>query len=273
MTTLLDTLLDIAEEASVIIRGVYETKFVVEFKGPQDPVTEADKRANELIVSRLSDAFPGVPIVAEESDPASFAGYRSAERVFFVDPLDGTAEFVNRNGEFVVMIGLVEEERAVAGIVTAPALGSAWAGALGEGAFSVNAEGVRSKITVSDTARLADARVVSSRSHRGPLLERALALIGAKQVLAVGSAGLKGAHVASGIAEAYLAPGRSGKRWDAAAVDGLLTAAGGRFTDGFGLPFDYRAPSLSNDRGIVATNLVLHEEALSAFEKLRQQSG
>ena len=272
MTPLLSTLLDIAEGASRIIRSVYETNFVVEFKGPKDPVTEADKRANALIVSRLEAAFPGVPIVAEESDPASFADFRASDRIFFVDPLDGTAEFVNRNGQFVVMIGLVEGDRAVAGIVAAPATGEAWAGAVGEGAFQVRADGVTVPVSVSGTADIGDARLVSSRSHRGPLLERALSLVGAREVIAVGSAGLKGAHVASGIADLYLAPGHSGKRWDACAVDALLTAAGGRFTDAYGQPFDYRAKSLSNDRGIVATNGLLHEAVLRRFEALREGS-
>jgi 3'(2'), 5'-bisphosphate nucleotidase len=268
MTTLLDTLLEIAGEASKIIAEVYDTNFVVEFKGPKDPVTAADKRANALIVSRLSDAFPGVPIVAEESDPSTFTGYRSAERVFFVDPLDGTAEFVARNGQFVVMIGLVEEKRAVAGVVAAPALHTAWAGALGEGAFEVDAAGARKPATVSTCGQVAEARLVSSRSHRGPLLEHVLSFIGAKEILAVGSAGLKGAHVASGLAELYVAPGRSGQRWDACAVDALLTAAGGRFTDAYGDAFDYRAPSLANDRGIVATNGLLHDGVLAVLAKL-----
>lgn len=272
MTPLLTTLLDIAEGASRIIRSVYETNFVVEFKGPKDPVTEADKQANALIVERLEAEFPGVPIVAEESDPASFANFRASERIFFVDPLDGTAEFVARNGQFVVMIGLVEGDRAVAGIIAAPATGEAWAGAVGEGAFAVGADGLPVPVAVSGTSDLGAARIVSTRSHRGPLLERTLSLVAAREVVAVGSAGLKGAHVASGIADLYIAPGRSGKRWDACAVDALLTAAGGRFSDGFGEAFDYRAASLSNDRGIVASNGHLHDDVLRHFATLREGS-
>lgn len=271
MTSVLPLLLDVAEAASRIIRGVYETNFVVEYKGPKDPVTEADKQANELIVARLEAAFPGVPVVAEESDPASFAGFRTSNRIFFVDPLDGTAEFVNRNGQFVVMIGLVDGNRAVAGVVAAPATGEAWVGAIGEGAFALGANGTRTPITVTDTGRLAKARVVVTRSHRGPLLEQVLSRVAARDVAAVGSAGLKGAHVAAGLADLYLAPGRSGKRWDACAVDALVTAAGGRFTDGHGEPFDYRAASLSNERGIVASNGRLHDDVLRHFSELREQ--
>jgi 3'(2'), 5'-bisphosphate nucleotidase len=248
----------VAFDAADLVRDVYETEFAVRYKGPKDPVTAADVRANELICRRLSEEFPGVPVVAEESDPGSFGAYRTADRVFFVDPLDGTAEFVDRNGEFVVMIGLVEGENAVAGVVVAPTRRTAWAGALGEGAFRVTGAGARTMIRVSDVAALETSRLVSSRSHRSPELERALLRIGAREVAAVGSAGLKGAEIAEGTADAYVGPGHVGKRWDACAIDAIITAAGGRFTDSFGVPFDYRAASLVNDRGLAATNGLLH---------------
>jgi 3'(2'), 5'-bisphosphate nucleotidase len=258
MTTTLDTLLGVAFEAAGVVRHVYETEFSVQYKGPKDPVTAADLRANELICRRLAEHFPGAPVVAEESDPESFAAYRTASRIFFVDPLDGTAEFVARNGEFVVMIGLVEGDRSVAGVVVAPARRLAWAGAVGEGCFRVTEAGSRTNVRVSSVAELGDARLVSSRSHRTPLLERVLSRLGAREVTAVGSAGLKGAEVAQGEADAYVGPGRVGKRWDCCAIDALVTSAGGRLTDALGAPFDYRAPSLENDRGLVATNGVLH---------------
>ncbi|HWZ91213.1 MAG TPA: inositol monophosphatase family protein, partial [Polyangiaceae bacterium] len=85
--TLIETLDTVAREAAVLIRAVYCTDFGVDFKAPRDPVTEADRQANALICERLSALFPGVPIVAEESEPEAFAGYRAAEQIFFVDPL------------------------------------------------------------------------------------------------------------------------------------------------------------------------------------------
>ena len=111
--SLVETLDGVAREAALLIREVYRTAFRVDFKGPRDPVTEADRGANALICERLSALFPDVPIVAEESDPQSFAGFRSAERIFFVDPLDGTREFVAKNGQFVVMIGYVDGAQTV----------------------------------------------------------------------------------------------------------------------------------------------------------------
>jgi 3'(2'), 5'-bisphosphate nucleotidase len=267
MSGVLDSLLRIANEAADLVLDVYETPFSVDYKGPKDPVTAADRRANELICNKLADEFPGVPIVAEESDPETFAGYQKNDRVFFVDPLDGTAEFVGRNGEFVVMIGLLEGARATAGVIVAPAKQLAWAGAVGSGAWEIGSTGKR-RIEVSPTDALAHSRVVSSRSHRSDALERALSLLGGLQLVPLGSAGLKGAEIAAGRAEIYVGTRQAGKRWDACAVDALVTAAGGKFTDLFGEPLDYRSPSLVNDRGLVATNGKLHEAVIAALGRL-----
>src|SRR5258706_462347 len=108
-------MMPIAREASAIVARVYATDFEVDFKGPADPVTQADREANALICARLAEVFGPLPVVAEESDESEFAGWVGAPRVFFVDPLDGTLEFVAKNGDFVVMIGLAEEGRAGAG--------------------------------------------------------------------------------------------------------------------------------------------------------------
>jgi len=267
---LLDTLDAIAREAAVLIRQVYATKFSVDFKAPRDPVTEADRQANELICERLNKLFPNVPIVAEESEPETFAGYRKADRIFFVDPLDGTREFVARNGEFVVMIGYVEGERATASVIHAPESGISWLGELGRGAYQREADGSQKSISVSSVPTLAGARIVGSRSHRNPALEQALAALGARELVALGSAGLKASVVAHGAADAYVAPHYAGKRWDACAADALITAAGGKLTDSRGDLFDYRSEKLDNDRGVVASNGLFHD---AIIEKLALARG
>jgi 3'(2'), 5'-bisphosphate nucleotidase len=185
-----------------------------------------------------------------------------------VDPLDGTREFIDRNGEFVVMIGLIDGDRAALGVVHAPAQRRIWAGAVGEGAFTCAEGEAREAIGVSTVDSLDAARIVASRSHRSPALERVIERLDGREVVAVGSAGLKGAEVATGRAEIYVGPGMAGKRWDACAVDAIVTAAGGRFTDAFGEPFDYRAGSLENDRGILATNALLHDRVLSCLRSI-----
>ena len=254
----------------MLIRQVYRTPFSVDFKGPSDPVTEADRQANELICARLSALFPNVPIVAEESEPLSFAGYQSAERIFFVDPLDGTREFVARNGEFVVMIGVVDGKRATAGVIHSPESGISWLGEVGKGAYQVDAEGAQQPISVSSVLALSEARVVGSRSHRNPALEQALTALGARELVALGSAGLKAVAVAYGSADAYVAPHYAGKRWDACAPDALISAAGGKLSDSLGEFIDYRSAALDNDRGIVASNGRFHD---AIIERLAATGG
>jgi 3'(2'), 5'-bisphosphate nucleotidase len=260
---LLEAMVRIAGEAAGVVLDVYGAAFDVDYKGADDPVTAADRRANALICERLTAAYPDIPVVAEESPPESFAAFRDAERVFFVDPLDGTREFIDRIPEFAVMIGLVVEAQAAAGVIHAPARGVAWAGAPGLGAWQVGSDGARAAIRVTGTGDLAASRVVASRSHRSQRLERVLAALGARELIAMGGAGFKGAMVASGNAEVYIDAGRGSKRWDACATDAVVTAAGGRLTDTAGRPIDYRAPGLANEQGMVATNGRVHDEVLA----------
>jgi 3'(2'), 5'-bisphosphate nucleotidase len=267
----LEALIRIAADASKLVQEIYATPFTVDYKGPSDPVTEADRRANALICERLEKEFPGVPIVAEESDPETFADFRDASEIFFVDPVDGTNEFIERHPEFVVMIGLVEGNQATTAVLDAPAQGVAWAGTAGRGAFSIDRSGVRAPIRVTDVNAVADVRLVSSRSHRSPKLERALGSLGVREIHPMGSAGLKGVAVARGAVDAYIAPYYAGKRWDACAAEAIVLAAGGRVSDAFGDPIDYRAPSLANDRGILETNGHVHDGLLARIAKYRSQ--
>lgn len=264
-----ERLIEIVSEAATLVLGIYEKPFEVEYKAPLDPVTEADRAANELICSRIEHSFPGSPIVAEESAPERFAEFRDHERIFFVDPVDGTREFVEKNGEFVVMIGVVEGREAVASVILAPASGTCWVGLVGQGAYSIDKNGVKESLRVSSTRELDEASIVASRSHRTPELERVLGSLAPREIRAVGSAGLKGARVAEGVADAYIAPHYAGKRWDICPTDALVVAAGGRVTDAHGVAIDYRAASLANDTGVVLTNGLLHDAILERLASAR----
>jgi 3'(2'), 5'-bisphosphate nucleotidase len=263
----LEALVGSAAAAAHVVREVYERGFTVAFKGLADPVTEADRRSNALLVDRLPRAFPGVPVVSEEGDPSSLRDSSRAERVLFVDPLDGTQEFIDRNGEFVVMIGLVAGAGAVAGVIHAPVSGVAWVAGVGLGAWHVDPARPWVSVQASATRDLAQARLVASRSHRNLRLERALATLGVREVRSVGSAGLKGAQVAEGLADAYVHTGAGLKRWDVCAVDALVTAAGGRVSDVTGAPIDYRGASLSCERGLVASNGLTHAAILARLAR------
>jgi 3'(2'), 5'-bisphosphate nucleotidase len=254
----LDAMVRAAVRASEIITQIYASDFQVYMKGPSDPVTDADRQANTAICHYLGEQFPGVPVVAEESDPSDYQGFASSERIFFVDPVDGTSELVNRTDEFVVMIGLVDGERATHGVVLSPPRQVIWVGELGHGAHRIDRNGTRERIDCSKTTALAEARVVVSRSHRSPSLEGDLRRCGVSQILQLGSAGLKSASVAEGSADAYVALAGAGKRWDVCGPDAVVSAAGGYFTDAAGRLFDYRPADLTNSQGIVAAGPLLH---------------
>lgn len=259
-------MLDAAREAAEVVMRIYgEADVGVELKGPNDPVTRADKEANALLLDRLSRALPGIPIVAEESAPETFDGYGRAPQALFVDPVDGTREFIAKNGEFAVMIGYAEAGAAVVGVVVCPALGAAglsYAGVLDEGAFVLDhATGERRALHVSRLASLEDARCAVSRSHRDARMDACLGALGVRELVPTGSAGVKGVRVASAELDLYAHPSRGPlKLWDACAPDAVVRAAGGVLTDATGLPFDYRGP-LAQGRGILAGSPALHAEA------------
>jgi len=259
--------LGIARRAATVIMEVYGAPFEVDWKAKDDPVTRADREANTLICDALAAAYPGIPIVAEESDPASYAGYAGAPAAWFVDPLDGTREFVARNGEFAVMIGLAEGGSATTGIIVCPATGRAFMGAEGHGAFEVAPDGSERPIHVTPVATLAEAELLVSRSHPPPQLEDAAARLGFRKVTPCGSAGVKATRIAAGEADVYGQPGRAGALWDACAPEALVKAAGGKATDASGRTIDYAARELPNHHGFLATNGLLHDDVIALLRR------
>lgn len=263
-----DIALAAAREAALVVMRVYAAPFDVDYKGKDDPVTRADREANALLCERLARAFPGVPIVAEESDPGEYAGFAGAPATWFVDPLDGTREFVEHNGEFAVMIGLAEEGRATLGVIVAPAWERAFVGIPGEGAWEVAADGSRKPIHVAPRATLPGSSLLVSRWRTTAAIPALVAATGARQALQHGSAGLKGVLVATGAHDVYLQPGRAGMRWDACATEALVRAAGGEMTDEEGSRFEYGSGELENRRGMVATNGTVHAAVLAAMKSV-----
>jgi 3'(2'), 5'-bisphosphate nucleotidase len=265
---LVTDVLAIARRASAVVMRVYAAPFDVDFKAKDDPVTLADREANALICAALQAEFPGVPVVAEESDPASYAGYGSAPAVWFVDPLDGTRDFVRRNGEFAVMIGLAEGGEPTVGVVVCPAVGRAFVGAKGLGAFEVAEDGSRRRIHTSGAATLGEAELIVSRSKRSGALEERAHELGFRKLTRCGSAGVKGTRIATGEADVYAQPGRAGALWDTCAPEALVRAAGGRVTDGSGRVIDYATRELPNAHGFVASNGPIHDEVLALIARL-----
>ncbi len=261
--------LSAAREAAALVLEVYATPFDVAYKIGDDPVTRADREANALLCDRLARATPGVPVVAEESAPDDYAGFASADAAWFVDPLDGTREFVAKNGEFAVMVGLAERGCATIGVIVAPVWKRAFLGIVGEGAWEIAEGGARTPIHVTSRPSLVGASLVVSRSRTPEHLASFVAGIGAASAVPHGSAGLKGVLVATGVHDVYLHPGHAGFRWDACATEALVRAAGGECTDAYGAPFDYRAADLENAHGMVASNGRVHRAVIEALGRQR----
>lgn len=247
----LEEMTRVARAAARLVLERYAGELRVEYKGQDDPVTALDRAANALVCEELARAFPGVPVVAEESDPSSWAA-RAGPEAFFVDPVDGTRELILRNGEFSVMIGLAEGGRATAGVVAWPTEARTFVGADGEGAHELATDGSRRALRVVEPRSPAEAIAVVSRSHPDPATAELLARSGFGRVVPLGSAGLKVVRVATGEAHAYVHLAGGGKLWDACGPEAILAAAGGALTDRHGRPLDYRGP-LALDGVIAAT--------------------
>ena len=231
--------------------AVYATDFSVRGKGDASPVTEADERAEALILAGLADLDPVLPVLAEESVAAGRVPELGA-RFWLVDPLDGTKEFISRNGEFTVNIALIENGAPVLGVVLAPALGRLYAGIVGEGAF-VEAAGVRTPIACR-AVPAEGLTVVSSRSHGDAAALDAF--LAGRKVAASANAGssLKLCLVAAGEADLYPRLGRT-MEWDIGAGHAVLAAAGGRIDDLAGRPLGYGKPGFDNPH-FVASGLL-----------------
>ncbi|MCU0657864.1 MAG: 3'(2'),5'-bisphosphate nucleotidase CysQ [Polyangiaceae bacterium] len=265
---LLSALIPLARRAGQLILEVYATDFQVHDKGGNDPVTVADRRVNALLCEELARLAPGVPIVAEESAETDYDGYPSAPEAFFVDPLDGTREFVARNGEFVVMIGFARHGKATAGVILAPTTGLLWAGGEGAPAFELAADDARRPLQVSAVSSMTQARVVVSRSRRAPELQSFLDRHPPAELRPLGSAGLKGVAVARDQADLYLQLGGAGCLWDTCAPDAIVHAAGGRYSHPHGGSIDYRG-ALEIEDGVVGASAGLHGRVIEALGAAR----
>ena len=237
LAALLEPVLAIAHEAGAAIMDIYQSNFAVELKEDRSPLTAADRAAHQIIVAGLSRLPAGVPVLSEESADTDFANRRAWNRFWLVDPLDGTKEFIKRNGEFTVNIALIDDHRPVLGVVVAPAIDISFFGAVGIGAFR-ESRGQRDPIAVSRPAR-EPLRVVGSRSHASPDLEAFLDRLGPHELRSMGSS-LKICLVAAGDADLYPRLGPTSE-WDTAAAEAVLRAAGGSMMDLEGQPLTYNA--------------------------------
>ncbi len=270
LTDELTTAKRIARDAGKILMEIYATDFDVAYKGKANPVTEADTKANAFIVGELRKAFPNDGIVAEESADRSDA--TGEGRCWYVDPLDGTKEFIAKNGEFAVMLGLTIDGESRLGVVFQPAKDKLYAGIVGEGA-TLEEGGEERALTVTDTAEPKDLRLVVSRSHRADSIDRVVRELGISDETKSGSVGLKVGLIAEQVVDLYVHVSDKASAWDACGPEAILRAAGGRFTRLDGKPFVYDGSDLRTSGGILASNAAAFDAVLPVAHAVGKDSG
>jgi 3'(2'), 5'-bisphosphate nucleotidase len=243
--SLAQALMPTVERAGAAIMQVYGGGFAVQHKEDNSPLTAADLESQRVIIEGLKAVTPHMPILSEESATAPWAERRTWRELWVVDPLDGTREFVKRNGEFTINIALVVEHEPVLGVVAAPAQGLLFWGARGVGAFSQR-QGAQAR-PIHTVPPHHPLRVVGSRSHASAQTASYLSRLGPHIMTGVGSS-LKFCLLAEGKAELYPRFGATSE-WDTAAGQAVLEAAGGFVTrmDGHRLRYNCRESVINGD--------------------------
>jgi 3'(2'), 5'-bisphosphate nucleotidase len=271
----IEVAIELGRAAGAILLAHYNSPFLVEQKVnalmEMEEVTAADREANDLIVRRLAHEFPDDGILAEESVDTDER--LKKERVWLIDPMDGTKNFVQRDGDFAVQIGLAAAGEAVLGVVYQPVGDVLYRAVRGQGSWREKDGKQAERMRVSGKTDPAEMVLASSRSHRSPRMERVVDSFGFKFETRRGSVGVKIGLIAEQEADLYLHLSPSTKQWDTCAPEIVLTEAGGRLTDLFGKPLRYNAPRIDNRNGVVATNSVAHELVIDSLKPLLREFG
>jgi 3'(2'), 5'-bisphosphate nucleotidase len=234
--TLREGAITLAHAAADAIMAIYEHAFEVERKADASPLTAADLAAHRILVEGLERLTPDIPVLSEEAaEDATWNTRREWRRLWLVDPLDGTREFVKRNGEFTVNLALIEDGEAIFGIVQAPVTGQLWHAARGGPAML--REGRNERVVQARRPATSPLRVAASRSHRDTRTEAFIARMGEVEPIGLGSS-LKFCRLAEGALDVYPRFGPTSE-WDTAAGQVVLEAAGGAVLDAKGRPLRY----------------------------------
>jgi 3'(2'), 5'-bisphosphate nucleotidase len=260
----------VAREAATIVNTFYVGSSEVRYKTDREPVTEADRSANQHIVARVKAMYPDDGVLSEESKDDLLR--LENERVWIIDPLDGTKEFIARNGEFSIMIGLAIGGRAALGVVMQPESGLLYAGAAGLGAFLHEAE-ERVALRVSDMDKTNRMTMVSSRSHRQQIADKIRSTLRITSERVSGSVGLKVGLISRQLADLYIHPSPGCKEWDLCAPHALLEAAGGRMTDCWGNPLRYNKRDVRAHNGLIASNGRTHDQVVDVVAHICEEFG
>ena len=265
----------LARKAGETILDQYAKEIIAEEKLGVDnfyePVTEADRMASRIIVDGLSEAFPHDAVLSEEEkdDPELRL---TRKRSWIIDPIDGTAGFVQKDGDFAVQIGLSEYGEPVAGVVYLPFYDEMYFAAKHEGAF-VEKEGQRTRLHVSGKSELPEMKLAVTRNHWSNRMNRVIKEFGFRNHCRRGSVGLKIGLIAGAVCDIYIHLSPRTKLWDTCAPQIILEEAGGKLTDIFGSRMRYDIEDLQNHNGILASNGIAHDDAVRRMRPLLMEFG
>ena len=258
----LETIIDAITKAGDKILEVYESDFQVGKKDDNSPITKADLESNKIIKESLLQTK--IPILSEED--ADDKSRMDSDKVWIVDPLDGTQDFVNKTGEFTVMVGLVENHVPIMGLVYWPTEKKLYFAEKDLGAFCHNSERW-TEISVRKIEGFEKSLALVSRHHLSDKEKKMLDHLKIKNTASIGSC-LKVMEIASGNADIYLTSTNKMKQWDTAASHCIISEAGGKMTDICGNDLVYNTESVNHENGLLVTNGLIHQETVSRISKL-----
>jgi 3'(2'), 5'-bisphosphate nucleotidase len=271
----LETAITLARKAGETILKFYENGFEIEEKIHTDnfsePVTIADRTASKIIVEGLSNAFPNDGILSEEEfdDKKRL----DKQRVWIIDPLDGTQGFINRNGDFAVQIGLAENGEAILGVVYMPTENVLYFASKNKGAWMIENEKAPKRLKVSGETNFALMNLAVSRNHRSPRMSLVVKSLGLKKEITRGSVGLKIGLIVQKFCDLYIHLSPCTKHWDTCAPEIILREAGGQMTDLFGAKITYNTLDVQNYNGVLASNGTVHDLTVAQLNSLLTEFG
>jgi len=260
----------LAREAGEIAMGYRAGgELLVEMKPGDEPVTAADRAASDLIVAGLSETFTDDIIISEEN--ADDLRRLDASRVWYIDPIDGTKDFIKGRDGFCVMIGMTHDYWPVVGVLYQPISKQLFAAAHGAGAWLIDGEGddaQRRQIHCSKVADVGDIRLVASANNRTSKIDEVKSALGIDTEFNIGSVGLKLALIALGERELYVNPSSKCKVWDTCAPEVVLNEAGGKITNLYGEALPYDTENIARNTGLLATNDLVHDAVVNKMAPL-----
>ena len=257
--------IDAAQSAAEAVVKIYNKDFSVSHKENNEPITAADLESNKIIEKYMAQSE--FPILSEDSSDIKEKRLES-KKVWIVDPLDGTTDFVNKTGEFTIMISLVEENKPVLGVISHPTENKLFVAQKDQGAYMYNNLEWK-KLVVSNTSVLSQCRVVGSRFHQSENEKNFLNSLGILKFTSKGSS-LKVLDICSAKAEIYFTTTNKIKHWDTCASNCLIAEAGGKMTDMSGQPLKYNTENVVHQNGILVTNNIIHQNIVEKYSKFNK---